>query len=275
MTGDICSQLDWGPTPRSLCSTPHPPTWPCFFSVLAGAGAASALARATRGRSSLPHTCAPGAGPVCGWGKGGWVSWEGGRRGQAFPGITPLVQGSKGLCFQLSWSPLLPPLPLSWSRLHFGPRAPGAGSVPSITSLSFSADWFLSQMLAVHSFPSSVSPRLAVLVFCFPILLSPGLLFAAPSLLPFLRQQSPPRSGGGVGPCSSCQHVCWGDTMTMRLPSSRCEPAALPHTLSGCAAGRGAKCCSQHLLPLAVPLPWLRQASRGGGQAAQGLGLSG
>lgn len=36
MTGDICSQLDWGPTPRSLCSTLHPPTWPCFFSVLGG-----------------------------------------------------------------------------------------------------------------------------------------------------------------------------------------------------------------------------------------------
>lgn len=67
----------------------------------------------------------------------------------------------------------------------------------SITSLSFSADWFLSQTLALHSFPSSVSPRLAVLVFCFPILLSPGLLFAAPSLLPFPPPAVPPQEWGG------------------------------------------------------------------------------
>lgn len=70
--------------------------------------------------------------------------------------------------------------------------------MPSIISLSLSADWFLSQTLVLHSSPSSVSPRLAVSVFCFPVL--PGLLFAAPSLLPFpLPSPTPPHRPRGGG----------------------------------------------------------------------------
>lgn len=72
--------------------------------------------------------------------------------------------------------------------------------MPSIISLSLSADWFLSQTLVPHSSPSPVSPRLAVSVFCFPVLppawpsICSSLTPSSPSAIPHPRHR--PRGGG-------------------------------------------------------------------------------
>lgn len=96
--------------------------------------------------------------------------------GQVLPGLMPRVWGSKGLCFR----PLAPPSALVTGGIAaLGGWA--AGSVPSIVFPPIARCLRCSVSSHLCPLPLPLTP----LVLCFPVLLSPGLLSAAPSLLPF------------------------------------------------------------------------------------------
>lgn len=169
-----------------------------------------------------------------------------------------------GRSWQLDCVPSLEPPPHLSSR-----RA----SLPIDSSVSHAPSPFISIPL---SLPAQLAPDSG-----FSLLLSSRLWAAAPH---FLSPSPAPGVWGGVrgriGPwflplVSGLGHHSCGSRgrpgpqnrhPEARQHSSRHTP---PHTSSGCVAGRGAKCCCQRLSGLAVPPPWLRQASTGGGQAAR------
>ena len=183
--------------------------------------------------------------------------------GQALPGLTPLVRAVRASASNSYFRPLGPPSALVTGCIS-APGGWAAGSVPLIVSLS-SADWFLSQMLSFHPSPSSASQCCAS-PFFLALASCPQLPHSFPSL------HRPPGVRGRALVLLLMR--VRGDRRDHWDPPLQVRAGSLPHTLSGCAAGPGAK-CRQHLLPLAVPLPWLRQASSGGGQAAQGRGPGG
>lgn len=166
-------------------------------SLQAGSARSAALGRMLRAFS--PHSLLP--------------------RGPGPPRFNTPGAGRAGLCFQQLLPAACPSL-CTGHWLHFS--AWGVGS-------RFGAPHRLPELLCrLVPVSDALFPSISILglsVLCFPVLLSPGLLSAAPSVLPL--PPPPPRSAG-QGPGLPANARTGGTAVTTGTPHSRCEPAASP-----------------------------------------------